>query len=212
MEGDVPEMTPEQALELVKQGGFILCLDVPKGIEFGIDLRSYSVGEQFQGIKMIPARGLHLVTCGGDLERFGVFLRFRTADVHVMSWDASTEMLRMEPPSEQRERYEEGVRRMEFDQRLGPYPIATERQWRSLSAYVSEEVLSRANVPLGTLVVPGGIDDESEASAEQLQPFHADTARVPIFTQLDPRKQGQGGGCAAAGGAAHAVAAAARSW
>ena len=196
MEGDVPEMTPEQALELARQGGSILCLDVPKGTEFGIDLRSYAVGERFQGIKMIPARGVHFVTCGGELERFGVFLVFGRAEVCVMSWDAADETLKLAPPSDQRERYVAGVHRMEFDSSLGPYPLATERQWRSLSAYVSEAVLARANVPVGTLVVPGGIDDESDAALEQLQPYHSGVARVPTFVQLDPRKGGASGGCA----------------
>ena len=43
--------------------------------EFGIGMRSYGIGPNFRGVKMIPA-GLHLVTYGTGMERVGVFLQF----------------------------------------------------------------------------------------------------------------------------------------
>lgn len=104
-----------------------------------------------------------------------------------MCWDASTEMLKQMEDAEQSEILQRKVRQMEFDCSLGPYPLATERQWRSLSAYISEEVLARANIPVGTLIVPGGIDDDDAAGA-QLQPFFEGLARVPTYVQADPRK------------------------
>jgi hypothetical protein len=38
-------------------------------------MRSYGIGPNFRGVKMIPA-GLHLVTYGTGMERVGVFLQF----------------------------------------------------------------------------------------------------------------------------------------
>ena len=107
-QNDVLPLTPEEALELTRRGGAVLCLNVPANTQFGIDLRSYAVGPLFKGIKMIPTRGVHLLTCGGDLERFGLFVTFRPSGVSVMSWDASTEMLKLMEEGEQRERYEHG--------------------------------------------------------------------------------------------------------
>ncbi len=38
-------------------------------------MRSYGIGPNFRGVKMIPP-GLHLVTYGTGMERVGVFLQF----------------------------------------------------------------------------------------------------------------------------------------
>ena len=38
-------------------------------------MRSYGIGPNFRGVKMVPP-GLHLVTYGTGLERVGVFLQF----------------------------------------------------------------------------------------------------------------------------------------
>lgn len=44
----------------MRQSGACLCLDVPAHTEFGIDMRSWLVGEKFAGVKMIPS-GLHFI-------------------------------------------------------------------------------------------------------------------------------------------------------
>ena len=38
MEGDVPTLSPEEALHLTRTGGTFLCLDVPEGVDVGVDL------------------------------------------------------------------------------------------------------------------------------------------------------------------------------
>ena len=70
-----------EALERTQQGGTIVCLSMPSNVDFGIDLRSYSVGPQFRGIKMIPcyhhsAGAMHFVTCGSELATCGSSLRY----------------------------------------------------------------------------------------------------------------------------------------
>lgn len=49
------------ARELATNGAAILCLNVPPQTVFSIDCRSYTVGAQFKGIKMIPP-GPHYIS------------------------------------------------------------------------------------------------------------------------------------------------------
>ena len=44
-------------------------------------MRSYGIGPNFRGVKMIPP-GLHLVTYGTGMERVGVFLQFGAGGQH----------------------------------------------------------------------------------------------------------------------------------
>ena len=197
MQQDLPPLSAEEALELTQRGGTLLCLDVPSGVEFGIDLRSYTVGPRFGGVKMVPTAGLlHLVTCGSELEQCGVFLHLKPASTCAARWDASSETLRLIEAGTELTQLHGAVQRMEFDEKLGPYPLATEEQWRGLSCYISEDVLRRAGVPLGTFIVPGGIDDdepsEGISSADRMQPFFDGLPRVATFVTLDPRRHPRG--------------------
>lgn len=45
------------AMEL-ERGGRLIALNAPKGMTFGIDAMSYTVGEKFRGVQDIP-QGLH---------------------------------------------------------------------------------------------------------------------------------------------------------
>lgn len=195
-DADVGTLTPERALELTRAGGTVLCLGVPKGVEFGIDLRSYAVGPTFRGVKMVPPRGLHFVSCGNELEHSGVFVRLLSSATCAFNWDAQNETLCLEADLEQQERLAASVRQMEHDAFLGPYPIATEPEWTQLSCYITEKVLSRAGVPLGTFVMPGGIDDEDDSKdgLQPVQPYFAGTARVARFVQLNPKRSERGQG------------------
>ena len=38
----------------------MLCLDVPPGISFGIDYMTWTVGDRFRGVKMVPP-GVHFI-------------------------------------------------------------------------------------------------------------------------------------------------------
>lgn len=173
---DVGQLSPEQALELTRTNGTVLCLDVPERVEFGIDLRSYTVGPRFRGVKMVPPGGLHLITFGSDIDQSGIFVRIRPAMTCALRWDASMETLRLVDNAEQLKRLTLSVQSMEHDAFLGPYPLNTEPQWRALSDCVSEKVLRRAGIPVGTLVMPGGIGGD-DIDAE------IDRARVALAAQ-----------------------------
>ena len=161
-------LSREAALELARSNGTILCLDVPAQIEFGIDLRSYTVGPRFRGIKMIPTNGLHLVTWGSEMHVCATFVELSASDVSVLRWDAREEALCQVQEVDELQRLVHEVRDMRHDAALGPYPLATQEHWSELSKYISADVLRRAEIPCGVVVEPGGIDAaELEAELER---------------------------------------------
>jgi len=93
-----------------------------------------------------------------------------------MRWDSSAETLRFIDDAEEIERLTQSVKRFEHDASLGPYPLATEGQWRDLSGYVSEVVLQRAGIQLGTYIVPGGIDEDVDDEIEKAKAALSGTA------------------------------------
>ena len=102
----------------------ILALDVPPGSSFGIDCVSFTCGEKFQGVKMIPP-GLHLVSVGAggnDHARVSEFVRLGGGDVAVFRWDPATETFA--PGSgmddDEADRFRAGARNHDFDRTTGP--------------------------------------------------------------------------------------------
>ena len=142
MNDDFAALTPEQALDLTQRGAMIVCIDVPEGHEFGLDLRTYGVGPRFRGMKMIPP-GTHLLVSGTEMDHQGVFLKLEAGEVAVFRWDPNTEMLALAKQSEQ-ESCTAAARRLELDSQLGPYPLNTSAEWQALSQLVSADVLARA--------------------------------------------------------------------
>ena len=53
-------MDQKVAKKLFDEGAFLVLLDVPEKVEFGIDYNCWNVGPLFKGVKMIPP-GLHFV-------------------------------------------------------------------------------------------------------------------------------------------------------
>ena len=82
-----PPLSNDEALRALQQGATILALDVPEGTEFGVDLRTYSVGAKFRGMKMVPP-GLHLVLCGNEIAKSGAFVPSASPD----GWQQAAEL------------------------------------------------------------------------------------------------------------------------
>ncbi|CAD6211775.1 GSCOCG00003826001-RA-CDS [Cotesia congregata] len=86
------EMTQEVAKVLFKKGGTLVVMDMPPGTDFGIDLKSWTTGSNFKGIKMIPP-GLHFIHYSAKDEfnesapRVGFFHIFKEQDFIVKRWD-----------------------------------------------------------------------------------------------------------------------------
>lgn len=78
-------------------GGFLVCLDVPAGTEFGVDYEVFRTGAAFRGVKFLPL-GVHLVVFRAREQQHGVrqgfFVRVeRAAQVLVREWSAEKEEL-----------------------------------------------------------------------------------------------------------------------
>jgi len=58
--GENLRMGNDEAVRRFKAGACVLTLDFPAETEFGIDVRSWTVGPKFKGLKMVPA-GIHLL-------------------------------------------------------------------------------------------------------------------------------------------------------
>ena len=156
---DGDEMSNDEALRRVEHGGTIIIMDVPPGTEFGIDCTLFTVGEKFRGVKMVPP-GLHLVllgAAGNDVTRVAEFVRVAPAEVHVRRWDPHTETFARGTghDPEQTARLQMGARRHDFDKATGAYPARAAEVWHRLTSHVTEDVLSRCGVPVGTRVAPG---------------------------------------------------------
>eukprot|EP01104_Vermistella_antarctica_P019235 TRINITY_DN7439_c0_g1_i1.p1 TRINITY_DN7439_c0_g1~~TRINITY_DN7439_c0_g1_i1.p1 ORF type:complete len:553 (-),score=129.54 TRINITY_DN7439_c0_g1_i1:53-1711(-) len=176
----------DDAMERLKDGAFILCMEVPVGTEFGVDYRSYVVGPAFKGVKMVPS-GLHFVFYGmGHGMRCGFFASLSPQQVVVKRWDASTEDFHSGTGfiEDQVERLTQNVRSGEFDRNLGPYPAQDAVVWHSLSGFISAPILTRCGVPVGSLIVPGDCEDEPGPNTSHVVPFHPDQPRTPHFSEV----------------------------
>ena len=79
-------MNPELANRLFESGACFLCLDVPVGIKFGIDYMTWTTGDKFKGVKLIPP-GLHFIhttlSNSADGFRDGFFLNLEARQVNA---------------------------------------------------------------------------------------------------------------------------------
>ena len=145
---------------MVREGGTVLCLDVPEGTEIGIDYVSWRAGPQFMGVKMIPP-GVHFfyysarsTTTPDMAPRTGMFLRATPGHVTVLKWSKFGEDFVHESamdPVEVSAR-KAAAARFEFDRQLGAYPHKGFQTWRRLSNWVSAQVLDRVE-PVGRAIV-----------------------------------------------------------
>lgn len=154
----------------------VLCMGVPPRTVFGIDLTSWQTRPAFCGIKMLPP-GVHLVytapvdaaTGGEGLGRTGVFVVVpedtdmdTDADALVVrEWDPELEALAPVRDPAQAERLRGGVRRLEFDAGLGPYPSETLPAWQQLTSKLSAWVVDRIR-PADEYIASEGSRDSGE--------------------------------------------------
>lgn len=92
-------MDQDTARTLFERCAFLIIAGVPKGTEFGIDLSSFKVDENFRGVKMIP-EGPHYIYCasqgpyGDAAPRVGLMHYFFQGEVFIREWDNEKEELR----------------------------------------------------------------------------------------------------------------------
>uniref|UniRef100_A0A2N9IEW9 Protein AAR2 homolog n=1 Tax=Fagus sylvatica TaxID=28930 RepID=A0A2N9IEW9_FAGSY len=178
------------ALELVKQGGTLLLLDVPEYTLLGIDTQMFSIGPAFKGIKMIPP-GPHFLFYtsstrdGKDFSPItAFFLHLSPCQlVIVRRWDQQQERL-VKVSEDEEERYCEAVKSLEFDRQLGPYNLSQYGDWKHLSNYITNTIIERIE-PIGgeiTVACESGILKNTpktameKALAEQLETSNLSTS------------------------------------
>ncbi|KAK7068671.1 a1-alpha2 repression [Halocaridina rubra] len=144
-------MNPNLAQQLFEEFSTIVVLGMPPGTEFGIDMKSWNVGEKFRGVKMIPP-GLHFIyysavsNQGDTAPRTGFFHYFKRKELIVRHYDVAMEDLKDEDedPGEVG-RLQSNLRQL--DQYLGAYPAETWEKWVSLTQHITEKDLERM-IPL----------------------------------------------------------------
>ncbi|XP_061188953.1 protein AAR2 homolog [Saccostrea echinata] len=142
------DMDQETAQVLFHEGATLVCLDVPEGTEFGIDYSSWTVGEKFKGVKMIPP-GIHFVYCsardrqtGEVCPRSGSFINFQQKGVIVRKWDGIKDDLTEDNVSAvDVQRIQDNLK--ELDRFLGPYPYDKFKKWVSLSNFITPELVDK---------------------------------------------------------------------
>ncbi|CEP02941.1 AAR2 splicing factor containing protein [Plasmodiophora brassicae] len=164
----------------------VLCLGVPANATVGIDLACWQVGPKFQGICQVPT-GPHYIYTGGDGVhgmRTGQFVVLEPdgSDVWVGRWDPVTEQLVVLSDEDEYNRYADGVRRHDFDLGLGPYPFESFDDWRSLTNFISNDVLKKLS-PVGNGVISGSQAPGAECNVETTRIYFTD---LESFTPRRP--------------------------
>nr|UPW27173.1 AAR2-like protein [Allium cepa] len=141
------------ALEMVKKGATLLLLNVPQFTLFGIDTQIFSVGPNFKGLKMVPP-GTHFIYYSASNKEgnhfsptVGFFITTHPAEVIIRKWNPKEERL-VKVSEEEEASFSDAVKKFEFDNQLGPYPLNHYGEWKQLSNYIAEDVIAKIE-PIG---------------------------------------------------------------
>ncbi|KAJ3107756.1 a1-alpha2 repression [Phlyctochytrium planicorne] len=147
------DISPENAKALFAQGAFLITMDSPNNLEFGIDLNEWEIGPKFKGMKLIPP-GLHFYFYSpkaGATSRIGVFKFFELKEVVLKKWDVESEDFMDEEnlDPEYVKSLKSALR--ELDSSLGAYPLLptaespepTYKKWIRLTRFITPKVLFR---------------------------------------------------------------------
>ncbi|XP_062540008.1 protein AAR2 homolog [Armigeres subalbatus] len=148
-------MSPDVALKLFENGAVLIIAGVPLGTEFGIDQWSFFIGENFRGVKMIPA-GPHFVYCasqgpyGDAAPRVGFAHYFQRGEIVVREWDDDKEELRPRVHDDvdgEIRRIRENIKNL--DRYLAPYDYDGLAKWNKLSGNITIETIRRHSPECG---------------------------------------------------------------
>lgn len=180
------DMPAELARQLFENGAFLIIAGVPEKTEFGIDLCSYSVGEKFRGVKMIPP-GPHFVYTAahgsyGDLSsRTGFIHHFKSQEIVIREWDNDKEELRIRTKGNRDEeicRIRSNLR--ELDGFLAPYDFSSVSKWKQLTNHLTEATINRCS-PVSGLIRPS-VEFESISNEDRHKCNTRTEHRIPKST------------------------------
>jgi len=178
----------------------LIVLDVPTGVEFGIDCITYETGPKFKGLSLVPS-GLHFVYHGTGMgARQGFFIMVGSKDILVKRWDSSQEEIlpRHDLSEESLRGLHHALAVGELNAFLGPYPLQQHHTWRNITNFISLDVLNRADCSLCSLIYPGDDSDvlvlertpaqssrsKGNTITEAVKPYFPDSARIARFSDL----------------------------
>ncbi|KYN21034.1 PREDICTED: protein AAR2 homolog [Trachymyrmex cornetzi] len=143
------EIDQNVAQTLLTQGATLVLLDVPVGTDIGIDMKSWNVGQNFKGLKLIPP-GIHFVHYSaanefGELApRVGFFHDFQKGEFLVKKWDNEKEDVSSESvPDEAVQRLKDNLK--ELNRYLGSYPYEILKSWTKLTNDITASVMTRCS-------------------------------------------------------------------
>ncbi|XP_012276696.1 protein AAR2 homolog isoform X2 [Orussus abietinus] len=144
---DGREMDHELAKRLFEIGGTLVLLNVPPGTDFGVDIKSWTTGEDFKGVKMIPP-GFHYVHYSAKNEfgelapRVGFIHIFKESELLVKKWEVKEEDFSFESiPKDTVSNIKTDLKNL--DRFLGPYPFDMWLKWQELTSKVDANIVER---------------------------------------------------------------------
>lgn len=182
-----------------RSGSVLVILDVPPGVEFGIDCITYETGHKFKGLSMVPA-GLHFIYHGSGMgDRQGFFVMIENNVVVVKSWDSSQEEIlpRHNLSEESLSSLHSALARGELNTFLGPYPFQQHHTWKNITNLITTSVLNRSDCTVDSLLFPGDDSDllvidqaldrperRKTTESEAVKAYFPGTARIARFVDL----------------------------
>ncbi|KAF5276191.1 hypothetical protein FQR65_LT03995 [Abscondita terminalis] len=137
----------DNARNLLAESGTLILLNVPPGTELGIDLKIWTIGENFRGIKMIPP-GIHFIHYSplndyGDLTpKVGFFYNFRKSEFVVKKWDIDIKDISLDDVAESEVvSLKDNI--FTLNKFLGPYPYKIWKRWTLLTSHVTDSLIKR---------------------------------------------------------------------
>jgi A1 cistron-splicing factor AAR2 len=134
-------------LEYRLQSGSLLLLNCPTFMQFGIDYSSWTVGDKFKGIKLIPD-GPHFIHYSLKEEEYsfkqGFFIHVSQKNkIHIRKWDNEIKDFVSLKSEEDEKNFSIGINNLEFDAYLGNYPQDQIDNWKDLTGFIDDKILER---------------------------------------------------------------------
>lgn len=87
-------MDQETSNKFAKDGALFILQGLPLQSEFGIDCKSYQIGEKFKGLKMIPKGKSHMVQFGANNKLLNsANLKLSTSQASISYTSASSQRM-----------------------------------------------------------------------------------------------------------------------
>ncbi|RCI03444.1 a1-alpha2 repression [Rhizopus stolonifer] len=144
-------MDQDLANKLFEKGAFLLFLEAPPNLEFGVDYNAWTIGPLFKGIKLIPP-GLHFIYFSSTNNegvqgiRTGFFHFFESKEILVREWNPQIEDLRDETELDPNQVERLRINIHDFDRNMGPYPLDPPtfyERWKKLTRYITPGIVRR---------------------------------------------------------------------